>query len=253
MIAIDPAAWIDRWEAQQERYQTDREERFTVMFDALEAAVGRGPVTVLDLGCGPGSLAVRLLARFPEARVVGVDIDPVLLMLAGKAYADEPRLRLVSADMSDPGWVDRLGLEGPVDAALSTTALHWLPRSILDRLYGDLVRVLRPGGVLLDGDHCHFPDQPGITSIAERVAAAAKARRLAGPGEAESWEEWWQAVRAEPAFAEAIRERDAMDHGGHERTHLSDRDHTTRLLGVGFSEAATIWQQGNDRILAAVR
>src|SRR5207302_7111844 len=99
MIAIDPAAWIDRWEAQQERYLTDREERFTVMFDALEAAVGSGPVTVLDLGCGPGSLAVRLLARFPQARVIGVDIDPVLLMLATSAYADEPRLRLVSADM----------------------------------------------------------------------------------------------------------------------------------------------------------
>jgi trans-aconitate methyltransferase len=31
---------------------------------------------VIDIGCGPGWLAVRLLARLPHATVIGLDADP---------------------------------------------------------------------------------------------------------------------------------------------------------------------------------
>jgi SAM-dependent methyltransferase len=254
MIAVDFTAWSDRWEAQQDQYMTDREERFTVMFDALEAVVGSGRMTVLDVGCGPGSLSVRLLGRFPEATVVGVDVDPLLLMLARGAHGDQPRLRFASADLRDPGWIDRLDLDGPVDAALSTTALHWLSLPSLERLYGHLARLLRPGGVFLDGDHCRFPGQPGIEKAAALVAEGARARRLRDTEDAESWEAWWRAVRAEPAFADAIRQRDEIGHGHHEdRARIGEEDHHRRLRAAGFSEAATIWQQGDDRILAAIR
>ena len=73
--------WVSRWDAQQEWYMPDREERFTVLIDAAEAGVGRDDPLVLDLGCGPGSLAVRLLDRMPAARVVAIDTDPLLLAL----------------------------------------------------------------------------------------------------------------------------------------------------------------------------
>jgi Methyltransferase domain len=42
---------------------------------------------------------------------------------------------------------------GAPDAAVSTTALHWLPEPDLRALYAELAAVLRPGGLLLDGDH----------------------------------------------------------------------------------------------------
>ena len=45
--------WIDRWDAQQQRYMPDREERFTALIDAVEAGAGRPDPLVLDLGCGP--------------------------------------------------------------------------------------------------------------------------------------------------------------------------------------------------------
>jgi len=60
--------WISRWDAQQEWFMPDREERFAVLIDAVEAGAGRDDPLVLDLGCGPGSLAVRLLDRMPAAR-----------------------------------------------------------------------------------------------------------------------------------------------------------------------------------------
>jgi trans-aconitate methyltransferase len=104
---LDAAAardWIERWDRQQEVYMPDREDRFTALIDAVEASAGRPDPLVLDLGCGPGSLAVRLLARLPEATVVAIDADPVTLALGRAAYADLPGLRFVSLDLRAAGW-----------------------------------------------------------------------------------------------------------------------------------------------------
>ncbi|MER7157900.1 methyltransferase, partial [Streptomyces lydicus] len=60
------ARWVRRWEAQQQRYAVDREERLTVITDVVEdATAGRAAPLVVDLGCGPGALAARLAARLP--------------------------------------------------------------------------------------------------------------------------------------------------------------------------------------------
>jgi len=131
----------------------DREDRFTVLIDAVEAGAGRDDPLVLDLGCGPGSLAVRLLNRMPAARVVAVDSDPLLLALGRAAHGGLAGLRLADQDLRQPGWADRLGLERAVDAAVSTTALHWLDAAQLRAMYAELVTVLRPGGLMLGGDH----------------------------------------------------------------------------------------------------
>ena len=53
----------------------------------------------------------------------------------------------------DPGWAAALGLDRAADAAVSTTALHWLDAAQLRAMYAELATVLRPGGLMLDGDH----------------------------------------------------------------------------------------------------
>src|SRR5262249_57440113 len=99
----------------------DREERFTVLIDAVEAAAGRGDPLVLDLGSGPGSLAVRLLDRMPAARVVAIDADPLLLALGRAAHGGRPGLRFADQDLRVPGWAGRLGLSRAADVAGSNT------------------------------------------------------------------------------------------------------------------------------------
>ena len=76
--------WLERWDAQQRTYVPEREERFAVIADVVAAVAGDRP-RVLDLGCGPGSLSLRLLDRLPGASVVAVDADPVLLTLGRRA------------------------------------------------------------------------------------------------------------------------------------------------------------------------
>jgi len=248
--------WIDRWDAQQQSYMPDREERFAAMIDAVEVGAGRPDPLVLDLGCGPGSLAVRLLDRIPAATVVGIDADPLLLALGRAAYGDRAGLSFADLDLSVPGWSAGLGLDRPADAAVSTTALHWLPAPALRAMYAELAAALRPGGLVLDGDH--LTEDEARAPVLARLARALTERweeRAGADGGQEDWEGWWRAATADPLLAGPAAERErrrlSEDHHGSESVRLAE--HVRSLGAAGFTEIGTIWQHGENRILAAVR
>jgi SAM-dependent methyltransferase len=251
---IDWLHWLRRWDAQQEGYVPEREARFTAMLDAL-AGLLPASFVALDLGCGPGSISQRLLARFPEARAIAVDIDPVLVAIGrGAAGTVDGRLRWIEADLASPDWLEALG-GMPVDAVLSTTALHWLEPEPLARLYHDLGRLLRPGGILLNGDHVAFgPAEPSFARLSQRALdeqwtdAAFAARGI------ETAEQWWEALALEPAFAPLLAERTRRF--ASKRRHQSSPGfdvHVAALRDAGFREVGTIWQLLSNRVLMAVR
>jgi len=260
LTELDPAAardWIARWDRQQEVYLADREDRFAALIDAAEAGTGRPDPLVLELGCGPGSLAVRLLARIPAATVIAVDADPVTLALGRAAYAGVPALRFLDLDLRAPGWEAELGLEAGqrFDAVVSTTALHWLSAAELRALYQVLAGLLRTGGLFLDGDHLRLDETENpVLARLDRVLEEAEGQRRYPEGyPGEDWQHWWQAVTADPALAAAAAERDrrALHHHGPEGTQLAA--HVEALRAAGFAETGTLWQRGANRILAAVR
>ncbi|WET77391.1 class I SAM-dependent methyltransferase [Amycolatopsis sp. QT-25] len=241
------AGWVRRWDVQQERYVADREERFAVLIDVVEHICRDvAEPLVLDLGCGPGSLATRLARRLPRARVVGIDNDPFLLALAEATRPEHADIEYVRADLAEPG---RLGWR-PIDAAVSTTALHWLRPERLAEVYRDLAVALRPGGALVNGDHFHDP-RPGIRDLTEMVKNRRAAR--AGVGTHEDWKSWWAAVAADPALRERFTADELRGISTGYGNRLSPQEHT-RLLGeAGFAEAAPVWQFGDDYVLAALR
>jgi len=240
--------WVQRWDRQQETYMADREERFAVIADVVQTSAGRPDPLIVDLGCGPGSLAARLLDRMPDAGVVGIDADPLLLGLADAAYA-RPNLRLVDHDLRTPGWPAVLALPRPADAAVSTTALHWLTRAELADTYRAIAGLLRPGGVLVNGDHLY--DRPGVLRELTRAVRNARAARVGTDGE--NWEAWWDAVAAEPELAELVAERRARNYEHTGDPDVTLHDHFELLTAAGFAEVGTVWQSGDDRVLVAVR
>jgi SAM-dependent methyltransferase len=256
---VDPdraMEWISRWDAQQQLYMPDREERFTALIDAVEAGTGRDDPLVLDLGCGPGSLAVRLLERLPGASVVAIDDDPLLLALGRAAYGGRRGLRFADQDLRASGWAGALALGRLADAAVSTTALHWLSAGALRGLYAQLATVLRPGGLLLDGDHLK-EDQavaPTLARLGEALTERVAQRRRGGQEDREDWKAWWQAATTDPELAEPAAERQrrrlSEDHHGAESVLLGE--HVTALRAAGFAEIGTLWQYGDNRILCAV-
>ncbi|OLL74444.1 Methyltransferase [Pseudonocardia sp. Ae168_Ps1] len=242
---LDAGHWLARWDAQQTRYVPDREDLFGLALDVV-AGLDAGPGRLLDLACGPGSLASRAADRFPGAEIVGVDVDPVMLELARRTTGD--RVRWVDADLSGPEWTEQVG--GPFDAAVSATGLHWLQEGALPALAAQLAGTLRPGGVFVNVDTLLAdPAAPRLAALTRRLREQRTERGLAT---GEDFRAWWDALADEPALATefAERERRFADHvaGGSTLPAWEDA-----LRGAGFAEVGTLTQTFDRRMLVAIR
>jgi SAM-dependent methyltransferase len=244
-------AWQASWDRQQEGFMPDREARFVALLDVVEAVAGPRPL-VLDLACGTGSITRRLFERFPEARSIAVDVDPALLTIARATFAGDDRVRFVRADLGDPGWARALP-EAPVDAVVTATALHWLAKPVLRRLYRDLAGVVRPGGAVANVDVMEPADLPMLS--AALVGVETRRRDAVRADGRPGWDDWWDLAAADPRLSEAVAERGAVFGGV---THPDSFDppsswHAQALLDGGFREAGVAWRSGRSAMVAAVR
>lgn len=238
----DWSAWQRSWDRQQELYLPDREQRFAVMLDVVEACVGLRP-RVLDLACGTGSITDRLLTRFSEATSTGVDLDPALLTIARGHFADDPRVQFVTADLRDPDWTRRLPYDR-YDAVLTATALHWFEDDALRTLYRQVAGLLREGGVLLNVDHMPDETTPRLTATLRAHHEAQQRRQRAAGGQ--DWREWWRAASTAPELAEPTARRFSLLGnpltGDHHRGGLPDAAwHQAALRDAGFAETRVVW------------
>ncbi|MFE3639312.1 class I SAM-dependent methyltransferase [Streptomyces sp. NPDC059168] len=245
----DWAAWQESWDRQQEWYMPDREERFRIMLDMVEALVGTAP-RVLDLACGTGTITARLLARFPDATSTGVDLDPALLTIARGTFEGDDRASFVTADLKDPDWPGRLPHDS-YDAVLTATALHWLRSDPLAALYGRLAGLVRAGGVFMNADHMIDESTPRINAAerAQRHVRMDQAKRDGAP----DWAEWWRAAAQDPVLAEPTARRFEI-YGEHADGDMpSAAWHARVLREQGFEGARPVWCSPSDTLLLAVR
>ncbi|MEV6508923.1 class I SAM-dependent methyltransferase [Streptomyces sp. NPDC051642] len=248
-VGTDWQAWQESWDRQQEWYMPDREDRFRIMLDMVEALTGPAP-RVLDLACGTGSITARLLARLPDATSTGVDLDPALLAIAEGTFADDDRVTFVTADLKDPQWTTRLPYDS-YDAVLTATALHWLHSEPLAALYGQVAGLVRDGGVFMNADHM-------IDESTPRINAAERAQRHAQMDQAKrngalDWAEWWQLAAQDPVLAGPTARRYEI-YGEHADGDMpSPAWHARVLREQGFGEARAVWCSPSDTVLLALK
>ena len=249
----DWSALLRSWDRQQERCIPNRQSKFEAILDVLGVYLPKR-FTALDLGSGPGSLSVRILRRFPRARVVAVDFDPVLLRIGREASRGfGRRISWVDADIGTAGWTSKLPRHS-FDAVVSSTAIHWLDERRLRRLYIDLARIVKRGGIFLNGDVLPLgKSKRTLGEIAERIRYE---RHGTLQVEFAPWSHWWKKVeRDEKALGPVFQERKARFAGSQDSEGLLPFELHTRLLrSAGFREVDSIWQNLlQDRVLAAVR
>ena len=108
------------------------------------------PATIVDLGCGIGELTGMLAARWPNARVTGVDNSPEMLAKAkfvdADANAGQIDHAIVWVEKKIEDWVSASRDKPRVDLIYSNAALHWVDNHA--ELFPRLVECLSPGGCL---------------------------------------------------------------------------------------------------------
>lgn len=149
--------------------------------DAITHALGLdGTGTLLDVGCGPGVLTLRLAGRFDRA--IGLDPDPGMLAEAQRLAADR--------DIRNAGWVlaraEELAAhigDATIRAATFGASFHWMDRDLVAALVHD---ALEPGGAFVHVGPGHPTDRPpsdvptdSITELIERYLGTS---RRAGRG-----------------------------------------------------------------------
>jgi len=99
-----------------------------------------GPV-VGDVGCGPGCLTPYLAARGLQPH--GVDLSPEMVRVARR---DHPGFGFEVADVRSLPFAD-----ASLDGVLGWYSLMYLAPADRPRAFGEIARVVRPGGYLLVG------------------------------------------------------------------------------------------------------
>jgi ubiquinone/menaquinone biosynthesis C-methylase UbiE len=134
-----------------------------------------GVASLLDVGCGTGTLLAAFAAEEPECAIAGVDLSPV--MLAAAARRLPARARLVAADAEHLPFDDEA-----FDVVVSSSSFHFWP----DPLAGlvECRRVLRRGGRLVITDWC---DDFLLCRVCDRLLRLryGAAHRVYGAGDCE--------------------------------------------------------------------
>jgi ubiquinone/menaquinone biosynthesis C-methylase UbiE len=105
--------------------------------------------SVLDVGCGTGSLAIAAKNRVgPTGKVYGIDASPEMI-----ARADKKATKAGVEVVFKNAIVEALPFpDAQLDVVLSTLMLHHLSRKAREQCVSEIRRVLKPGGRLLAVD-----------------------------------------------------------------------------------------------------
>ncbi len=116
--------------------------------------------SVLDVGCGTGTLLREIVRRESSARVTGLDADPAILEIASRKLANAgTACELVQSNSTQMPFAD-----DAFDHVVSTLFFHHLRREDKRNTIEEIMRVLRPGGSV------HIADWGQPTGLLQRLA-----------------------------------------------------------------------------------
>jgi small RNA 2'-O-methyltransferase len=162
---LDPYAHLTRG---TERPLVEHDDQSTPLHEerldaVVRALLASGGGSVLDLGCGSGSLLVRLLADVRFTRVVGVDTSVESMVLA--------RQRLLAMDLAegerlsllDASFLDLDSRHADFDAAAMVETIEHIDPAQLSRVENSVFKVARPRTVVITTPNREYNVRYGLS------------------------------------------------------------------------------------------
>jgi trans-aconitate 2-methyltransferase len=110
-----------RWDPVQYLHHGD--ERARPFFELIDRVGADRPRTVVDLGCGPGTLTARLHHLWPDARIHGLDSSAEMIAVA-RSSATTGTGAEVSYEVGD---ISQWRPDPGTDVVISNAVLQWVP------------------------------------------------------------------------------------------------------------------------------
>ena len=101
-----------------------------------------GDETVLDAGCGSGSVTFDVLEKLPRGKIYAVDYSQEMIDKLSASLRERGISNVIPIRASLTGFT----LPEPVDVVFSNAVFHWIPDD--DALFSCLLRATKPGGRL---------------------------------------------------------------------------------------------------------
>ena len=135
-----------------------------------EPKLRRGGLALLDYGCGAGDLMRVLAGLGAEASFTGSDVSTGMLAEAARRWPSQ--LGAAPSFVAQQGAATPFA-DGRFDVATASAVLHHVPPAARPAVYGELARVLKPGGRLYVFEH--NPLNPLVRRVVRRTPIDADA------------------------------------------------------------------------------
>ena len=124
-----------------------------------EQPAGEAP-RILDIGCGTGRSLHQLAIAHPGARLYGADMSPNYIKRARKRLIELDDVTLAAENAEALPWSD-----ATFDVVTSTYMFHELPRNARRNVVREMLRVVRPGGLVVIEDSAQVSDSPELADV----------------------------------------------------------------------------------------
>lgn len=104
-----------------------------------------GNETILDFGCGTATLSIMLKKQFPGVRVIAIDVDDKILSIAQQKIKKAGVL--IELKKYDGEKLPFTGYQY-FDKIVSSLVFHHLPTLVKRKIFGQLYKLIKPGGEL---------------------------------------------------------------------------------------------------------
>jgi ubiquinone/menaquinone biosynthesis C-methylase UbiE len=125
----------------------------------VRQAGGAQNLRLLDVACGTGRTLHQLAQAHPDLRFYGVDLSPAYVRVARKRLAEVAEVALSVENAEALPFAD-----ATFDIVTSVYLFHELPRNARRNVVREMLRVLRPGGLLVLEDSAQLSESAEIAA-----------------------------------------------------------------------------------------